>query len=446
LSRAKLADLIALSPADLSKILGRLSPEAAEALLWDWGFRARETQLEPPGDWLVWVFLAGRGSGKTRSGAEWMRERIKQGFGRLGLIAPTAGDARDVMVEGESGLLAVCWQKDHTHSGQFMGRPLYEPSKRRVTWANGAMATLYSADEPERLRGPQHDTLWADELATWRYARETWDNARFGLRLGRSPRTMVTTTPKPISLLRELVKDKNTTISKGSTYDNRANLAPAFLSTIIAKYEGTRIGRQELHAEMLEEAEGALWTRSMLEKCVLEPADDISRIVVAIDPAITAKAESNETGIIVAGRQSARLGKGFVLADLSGRFAPGEWALRSVEALRHFEADRIVAEGNQGGEMVRHTIHTVDANVPVRIVHASRGKAARAEPVAALYEQGRIHHAGPLPELEDQLVTWEPLSGMESPDRLDALVWALTDLFLTGAGTRSLGVAPEVFT
>ncbi len=439
-----LADFADLSPREAKAIFGRLSPESAEALLWDWSFRARPVQLEPLGDWLVWVFLAGRGSGKTRAGSEWVRERVKQGFSRIGLIAPTAGDARDVMVEGESGLLAVSWEKDRTHAGALMGRPHYEPSKRRLTWANGAMATVYSADEPERLRGPQHDTIWADELASWRYCRETWDMASFGLRLGASPRVMVTTTPKPLSVLREIVSDKSTVVSRGSTYDNRANLAPAFLDRMLAKYEGTRLGRQELHAEMLEEAEGALWTRQMIEQCLAPAPDSLSRTVVAVDPAISTGASSNETGIIVAGRDSSRLGKGYVLADLSGRFAPGAWALRVVTAFHDCGADRVVAEGNQGGEMVRHTIHTVDPNVPVRIVHASRGKKARAEPVAALYEQGRIHHAGPLPQLEDQLVTWEPLSDMDSPDRLDALVWALTDLFLTGAGIRSLGVAPEV--
>lgn len=431
---------------DVDALLANLSPEAAEALLWDWRFRAREPQIAPAGDWRNWVFCAGRGSGKTRAGGEWVRERVKQGYTRIGLIAPTAGDARDVMVEGESGLLSVCWKNDQTYEGVPMGVPLYEPSKRRVTWRNGAMCTLYSADEPERLRGPQHDTIWADELAAWRYCRDTWDMAMFGLRLGDDPKTMITTTPKPIAVLREILKDSHTVITRGSTFDNRANLAKPFFENILRKYQGTRLGRQELYAELLEEAEGALWKRADLEKCVRPAPENLGRIVVAVDPAITAKTESNETGIIVAGQEVGRLGHGYVLADLSGRYTPAQWGQVVAKAYHAFGADKIVAEGNQGGEMVRHTIHTGDPNLPVRIVHASRGKAARAEPVAALYEQGRIHHALALPDLEDQLVTWEPLSGMESPDRLDALVWAITELFLGGATIRMVGVGPEVIT
>jgi phage terminase large subunit-like protein len=441
-----LAELATLGPGEAAAAIKRLSPEAAETLLWDWTFRARAEQLAPPDPWQTWVLLAGRGFGKTRTGAEWVRDRVKRGFRRIGLIAPTAGDARDVMVEGESGLLSVCWPKDRTNAGEGMGRPHYEPSKRRVTWANGAMCTLYSADEPERLRGPQHDTIWADELAAWRYCRESWDMSQFGLRLGDNPQALVTTTPKPISVLREILKEAGTVITRGSTFDNRANLARPFFDKIVARYKGTRLGRQELYAELLEEAEGALWKRALIEACARPAPENLARIVVAIDPAITAKAESNETGIVVAGMEAGHLGHGYVLGDCSGRLTPGDWGARAVQAYHDFGADRIVAEGNQGGEMVRHTIHTIDANLPVRIVHASRGKAARAEPVAALYEQGRIHHAGPLPELEDQLVTWEPLSGMESPDRLDALVWALTDLFLGGSVTRRVGVGPEVIT
>lgn len=440
-----LADLAALPPKQAAKILAKLSPRASEALIWDWTFRARPTQLAPEGSWAYWAFIAGRGSGKTRAGAEWVRERVKQGFRRIGLVAPTAGDARDVMVEGESGLLSVCWEKDKTHAGAKMGRPNYEPSKRRVTWENGAMATLYSADEPERLRGPQHDTLWCDETCAWRYVRETWDMAMFGLRLGEDPRTLITTTPKPIKLLREILKNPKTAITRGSTFDNAANLAKPFFDTIVAAYKGTRLGRQELYAELLDEAEGALWSRTTLDQCHLAAPDDLSRIVVAIDPAITAKTESNETGIVICGRESQTLGHGFLLADVSGRYTPGDWGQKAVDSFYHWGADLIVAEGNQGGDMVRHTIKTVDPNVPVRIVHASRGKAARAEPVAALYEQGRIHHSGPFSELEDQLVTWEPLSGMESPDRLDALVWGFTELFLKG-GPRSIGAPPQAFT
>ncbi|MDR3473355.1 MAG: terminase family protein [Devosia sp.] len=398
-------------------------------LLHDWRFLARVAQIAPEGDWQTWLILAGRGFGKTRTGAEWVREQVKEGIGRLHLIAPTASDARDVMVEGESGILSVCWAGDKTLKGEIIGRPSYEPSKRRLTWANGAIATLFSAEEPERLRGPQCEAMWCDELAAWQYLRETWDMAMFGLRLGTRPRTCITTTPKPLKLLREIMASPGTVVTRGSTFDNRANLAAAFLTKIVSKYEGTRLGRQELNAEFMEEAEGALWSRAMVEAAARSgPWPDMKRIVVAVDPAITNKEDSAETGIVGAG-----LGfddRGYVLADRSGRMSPGGWAEAAVSLYRELMADRIVAEGNQGGDLVAFTIHTVDPSVPVEIVHASRGKAARAEPVQGLYEQGRVSHLVPLPELEDQMVNWEPLSGLPSPDRLDALVWALTSLMI----------------
>lgn len=412
--------------------LASLTDDECEALVHDWRFLARDEQTAPDGDWLTWLILAGRGFGKTRTGAEWAREQIKAGVRRLHLIAPTASDARDVMVEGESGLLSVCWAGDKTDTGEPLGRPSYEPSKRRLTWANGAVATLFSAEEPERLRGPQCEAMWCDELAAWKYLRETWDMAQFGNRLGDNPRTCITTTPKPLRLLREIMADQRTVVTRGSTFANAANLAPTFLQAIRDKYEGTRLGRQELDAELLEEAEGALWSRTMIEAARLKgPLPQMKRVVVAIDPAITANEESNATGIVAAG-----LGvddRGYVLSDVSGRYSPGEWAKKAIAELKDKGGDRIVAEGNQGGEMVRHTIHTEWRNAPVTIVHASRGKAARAEPVAALYEQGRVSHAAPLPDLEDQMVNWEPLSGMPSPDRLDALVWALTELMVKQA-------------
>lgn len=412
-----------------ARILADLTDAQLDGLLWDWRFWARAEQIAPEGEWSTWAFLAGRGAGKTRSGAEWVREQIKAGCGRIALVAPTAGDARDVMVEGESGLLAVCWEKDKDHRGAEIGRPDYEPSKRRVTWANGAQAALFSAEEPERLRGPQHDASWCDELAAWKRLRETWDMLQFGLRLGDHPRVMVTTTPKPLALLREILADKSTVISRGSTYDNAANLAAPFLAKVKADYEGTRLGRQELYAELLDQSENALWTRDMIEAARQRGRPEtFRRVVVAVDPAITKSETSDETGIIAAGIDEA--GEGHVLADRSGRYSPQEWAQAAVTLFHEVGADRIVAEGNQGGEMVDHTIRTVWPSAPLRRVHASRGKAARAEPVAALYEQGRVHHHGRLDALEDQLVTWEPLSGMPSPDRLDALVWALTDLMV----------------
>lgn len=398
----------------------------------DWRFWGRPNQLAPEGEWDTWLFLAGRGAGKTRAGAEWIREKVKQGARRIALIAPTSADARKVMVQGESGLLSVCWEGDQTADGVPLGLPDYSPSNRELVWSNGAMATTYSAEEPERLRGPQHDTIWADELAAWKYLRDTWDMAVFGHRLGPRPQTMITTTPKPLALLREILADRGTVLSRGSTFDNTPHLARKFLDKVRRDYEGTRLGRQELFAEILEEAEGALWSRKMIEAARHKGAlPEMSRIVVAVDPAITATEESNETGIIAAGL--GRDGNGYVIADNSGRYSPGKWAKAAVALYREIGADRIVAEGNQGGEMVRHTIQTEWKAAPVTIVHAHRGKQARAEPVAALYEQGRVKHAGGFADLEDQMVNWEPLSGLPSPDRLDALVWGLTELMLDGS-------------
>lgn len=440
-----ISSLASLEPVRRAAILNNLSDDDCESLLHDWRFFARDSQVAPPDLkpdgtlWQIWLILAGRGFGKTRTGAEWIREQVKAGADRVHLIAPTASDARDVMVEGESGLLSVCWDGDRASNGDMLGRPSYEPSKRRLTWANGAVATLFSAEEPERLRGPQAKVMWADELAAWKYLRETWDMAMFGLRLGDQPRVCITTTPKPVSLLRELIKDKRTVVTRGSTFDNAANLAPTFLQSVKDKYEGTRLGRQELHAELLEEAEGALWTRDMLEAARLKGAlPEFKRVVVAIDPAVTAKAESNLTGIVVAGLGID--GRGYVLADVTGRYSPDGWAKAALRAFDHWKADRIVAEGNQGGDLVRHTIHTERRNAPVTIVHAKQGKNARAEPVQALYEQGRISHASQFAELEDQMCTWEPLGDMPSPDRIDALVWALTSLMLGNPETKTTTV------
>lgn len=364
--------------------------------------------------------MAGRGWGKTRTGAETVAEWVRSGkCRRIALVAPTAADARDVMIEGESGLLNV---------GQPQERPTYEPSKRRLTWPNGAIATVFSADKPDRLRGPQHDGAWADEIAAWRYP-EAWDQLMFGLRLGDDPRVVATTTPRPIPLIKELVESDTTHVVRGSTYDNRANLAPAFFEKIIARYEGTRLGRQELYAEILTDVPGALWNRSMIEiGRVAKPPTTLRRIVVSIDPAASANEDSAETGIIVAG--IGEDGHGYVLEDVSLTASPDKWARQAVSAFYVHGADRIVAEVNNGGDMVEHTLRTVDRTVPYKAVRASRGKEIRAEPVAALYEQGRIHHVGYFGPLEDQLCTWLP--GEKSPDRLDALVWALTELMLGG--------------
>jgi predicted phage terminase large subunit-like protein len=417
--------LASLPAALRNDLVARLSPEQAQTLLHDWTFWARGKQLPPPGGWRVWLLLAGRGFGKTRTLAESVREAVESGRARrVALVAPTAADARDVVVEGESGILATAppWN-----------RPIYEPSKRRLTWPNGAIATTYSADEPERLRGPQHDFAVCDELAAWRYP-EAFDQLMFGLRLGADPRAVVATTPKPTTIIRRLLADPTVAVTRGTTYDNRANLAPAFLEQIVRRYEGTRLGRQELLAELLDDVPGALWTRDSIERARLGRGmqPDLSRIVVAIDPAATSGEDADETGIIVAGRDHA--GHGYVLGDLSGRFAPTEWARRAIAAYREHKADRIVAEVNNGGEMVEATLRMVAPDVPFRAVRASRGKVVRAEPVAALYEQGRVHHVGGFATLEDQMCAFtsdfDRAAAGYSPDRVDALVWAFAELIV----------------
>ena len=414
-----------LSKTQQAAILKSLSDQELEALEHDWPWWARANQLPPPGNWRTWLLLAGRGFGKTRSGAEAVRANVTAGRKRIALVGPTAADVRDVMIEGESGLLLI---------GMPGERPRYEPSKRRLTWPNGAIAAAYSADEPERLRGPQHDFAWCDELASWRYP-EAWDMLMFGLRLGNDPRVVVTTTPKPIKIIRELIADPTTAITRGSTYDNRANLAPAFLQQIIRKYEGIRLGRQELNAELLDDVPGALWSRALIEETrwpAPRNVPDLLRIVVAIAPAATSGEEADETGIIVAGKDHD--GHGYVLADQSGRYPPTDWARKAIELYRQHKADRIVAEVNNGGDMVEATIRMVDPNVSVTAVRASRGKVVRAEPVAALYEQRRVHHVGSFPTLEDQMcgftTDFDRKAAGFSPDRVDALVWAFSDLLV----------------
>jgi len=346
----------------------------------------------------------------------------------MALIAPTADDARAVMVEGESGILACSPPGD---------LPLYEPSKRRLTWASGAIATLYSADEPRRLRGPQHDFVWADEICAWEYP-ETWDMAQFGLRLGHNPRAMVTTTPKPGRLLKGLMEGLGTHVTRGSTYANRDNLAPVFFQTIVKKYEGTRLGRQELNAEVLDQAEGALWTRDLVEKTRRSDHPEFKRVVVGVDPAVTKTDTSDEVGLIVGA-----LGvddNGYILADMSAKMTPNETCKNAVGALKAWDGDRIVAEVNNGGDWIELGLRQVDKNVPYKKLHASRGKKARAEPVAALFEQHRCHLVGSFPELEDELCSWEPDGKSASPNRLDALAWVVTELMISGSGASTMRV------
>lgn len=415
------------------KFYKSMKPAELEALWHSWQFLARPEQTLPEGDWSFWLYLAGRGAGKTRTGAETVREWVKRGKMRVGMIAPTAADTRDVMVEGDSGLKSVTWDDDYTYDGKKMGKGLYEPSKRRFTWENGAIASLYSADEAERLRGPQHDALWADELCAWRDPM-TWDLAMFGLRLGQNPQAFISTTPKPVKLIKELIKNPSTIITRGTTYSNKANLAESFFKQIITKYEGTRLGQQELEGKLLEESEEALWSRETLDKTRLKAIPEgiwMKRLVVAVDPATTSKQTSAETGIIIVGLGSDN--HAYVLKDASGRMTPEGWGAKAVKLWRDYQCDSIVAETNQGGDMVKHVFKTVDPNVPVHMVRASRGKQARAEPVSALWEQGRAHIVGNMEELEDQLCQWEPLSGQESPDHLDAMVWGVTHVAISGS-------------
>lgn len=433
----------------------RLAPTTRDqaALLYLWKYWGRPEQFAPLGDWSIWLILSGRGWGKSRTGAEWVREQVESGrCKRLALVARTAADARDVMVEGDSGILKI--------SPPWF-RPVYEPSKRRLTWPNGAIATTFSADEPNALRGPQCDGAWADELAAWKYDRDAWDQLQFGLRLGRDPRVIVTTTPRPTTLVKELLAEARASRSftVGSTYDNAGNLAPRFLKKLLDKYAGTRLGRQEIEGAVLDDAPGALWKRAWIEarrkRAWIEETKTgdklpaFRRVVVAVDPAVSTDAArvqqspakagektkevSAETGIVVVGL--ADDGLGYVLDDLSGQHSPGEWGKRVIEAFDTWKADKVIGEVNNGGNLVEANVIAAARALnrpapPYKAVHASRGKATRADPVVTLYEQGKIVHQGAFPELEDQLCTWDPTAGQKSPDRLDALVWGCTELLV----------------
>lgn len=413
-----LDDLLALPPELRDEALNGLDDADAEAILYDWGGTwARDDQRMPPGLWRVWLIMAGRGYGKTRTGAEAVRRWVRD-YSLVNIIGATADDVRQIMVEGESGLMAICPNAE---------RPEYRPAIRRLDWPNGAKTLLFSADEPERLRGKQSMKLWMDEIASWRRP-DAYDQAMLGLRLGDNPQAVVTTTPRPVRLVRELLAAPTTHVTRGSTYDNARNLAPAFLEQIISKYEGTRIGRQELLAELLDDVPGALWQRKQLDDLRVDKAPDLQRVVVAIDPAATSGEDADETGIVVAGRGAD--GQGYVLADRTCRLSPNGWARRAISAYHMHQANLIVAEVNNGGEMVVLTLRTVDATVPYKAIHASRGKRLRAEPVAALYEQKRVHHVGAFPDLEDQQCNFTPDGYDGSPDRVDALVYALTELML----------------
>jgi len=440
------AQLLADLPEDeREEYLQSLSPEAMAALKYNWEFWARPNQLEPLGDWTTWLILAGRGFGKTRVGAETIRKWVcgdtplaPGRCSRIALVAETAADARDVMVLGESGLLAV-------HPKDF--RPEWSPTNRCVTWPNGAKAWTYNATEPDQLRGPQHDGAWTDELAKFQYAQETWDQLQFGLRLGEHPRQIVTTTPRPIPVVRKLINDKDCIVTRGRTYDNADNLAAPFLKQVEERYSGTRRGRQELEGEVLDDMPGALWNREIIDAARKPECPDLDRIIVAVDPAATSGEEADETGIVAVGFATDSDGnkRGYVLADRSLRGTPDEWAAAAVSLYHELDADRIVAEKNQGGEMVSAVLRAKDRNVPITLVTATRGKVVRAEPISALYEQGRIHHVGRFDKLEDQMCLFTrdvDRSPGNSPDRVDALVWGLTSMFekLTGRRVRKEAV------
>jgi phage terminase large subunit-like protein len=419
--------LAALSERERRTVLEGLSPEELQAMEYAWPLWARPDQLPPPGAWRTWLLLGGRGSGKTRSSAEATRGEVEAGRRRaIGLVGPTADTLRR---DQAAALLEI--------SSPWC-RAVHEPSQRRLVWPNGAVAYLLSSEEPDRIRGLNLDWAWGDELTSWANPEETWSNLQFALRVagptGADPASVISTTPKRDALLRRIMAAPSTVTTRSKTFDNAANLSAATIAHLRETYGGTTLGRQELDAEILEDVDGALWSRAMLDASRVPPRDDMAfkRIVVAIDPAGGKGRANDETGIVVAARGAD--GHGYVLQDLSGRFSPERWASRAVESYHAHRADRIVVEANFGGEMVVATIRAVDPNVPVKTVHASRGKQARAEPVVALYEQHRVHHVGNFPELEDQLCGWNPAASGSSPDRLDALVWALTELMVDDHG------------
>ena len=392
----------------------------ARLLRLKWINLARPKQLTPKGDWSIWLILAGRGWGKTLTGAQDMAWfALNNPDSRLAIVAPTFADGRDTCIEGESGLLSIMDDKIIANYNRSLGE---------IVLHNGSRFKTFSADTPERLRGPQHHRVWCDELGSWKYT-ETWDQMMFGLRLGEHPKVVVTTTPKPIPLIKDLLKRKDTYTTTGSTFENKENLAEASLSQLKEKYEGTRLGRQELYAEVLEDVEGSLWSRDMIESSMVrynEKLPSFKRIVIAVDPAVTANKRSDETGVVVCAEDFQ--GKYYILNDLSGKYSPDAWAKKVVEAYESYKADKVIAEVNNGGDLVERVVKTVDRNVNYKSVRATRGKFVRAEPIAALYEQKRVRHLNRFNLLEDQLCSYNPEITSQSPDRLDALVWGLTEL------------------
>ena len=412
--------------ADLtSEALAALPERRRGMLRYTWGLFARESQKPPPGDWITWLYMAGRGAGKTRTASEWMRQRVNDGAQRIALVGRTPADVRDVMIEGDSGLLNVFPPHE---------RPKYEPSIRRIVFHTGAVGHVYSSEQPDHLRGPQHDTAWCDELATFK-GRDAWDNLQLGLRLG-TPRQIVTTTPRPVAAMRELVGNPHTVLTRDTSYANRANLAPAFFDQVIQMYEGTGRGQQEIMGMLLDSLPGALWTRDMIRHLGEKDKDGmplapeklpaLTRKVIGVDPSLGDGETSDECGIV--GVALAEDKKLYVLGDWSVRASPLKWARRVVDAYHEIKADYILIERNAGGRaLLKANIDSVEAGLPIRAVWAKETKEMRASNPALKYELGEVYHAKPLPELEDQLCTWIPGEG-PSPDRLDALVWAVRSL------------------
>lgn len=418
---------VSQKPEKTRELVEDLGEDGAELVLGDWRFWARGEQIAPnpddAGDWTTWVFLGGRGCGKTRAGAEWCRELVARARAplRIALVAETYADARHTMVEGISGIMNV---------GLPYERPRYLPSLRELRWPGGSRAQIFSSEDPEGLRGPQFHYAWSDEVAKWRRGQETWDMLQLALRLGMRPRQVVTTTPRAVPHLKSILEDPRTIVTHATSFANRANLSDAFFDAVTERYAGTSLARQELGGELIEGREGALFSRADIERGRVAAAPDLSRVVLAVDPPVTAGENADECGLVAAGRAGDHA---FVLADLSlGGASPAAWAAHVVAAAAQYGADRVVVEVNQGGDLIETLLRQIAPNLAVKPVRASRGKVLRAEPVAALYERGLVHHVGGLPRLEDQMAAFdaEGRAGRASPDRVDALVWALTDLML----------------
>lgn len=435
--RSLVEELSDLPPEALRSEFATLDNKKAEKLLYDWSIWARPKQMLPPGDWTGWLYLAGRGSGKTRTAAETVRKWVEEAERpiRIAIVAETAADARDVLVLGESGIMAVSppWNK-----------PIYQPTNRSLKWPNGSQAILFAGEVPDQLRGPQFHKAIVDELAKYRYPQETWDNLEFGLRLGDNPQVIITTTPRPIPIIKSMLTDPNFVVTRGSSYENISNLAPKYIQRVIKKYEGTRLGQQELHADILDDAQGALWSLQMIEPNRVRRAPQMRRLVVGLDPATTSNTDEgtpNETGILVCGLGVD--GCGYVLKDASAVLSPLGWARAAITQVKQWHASGIIAERNQGGDMVKYTLNTIDGSIPITLVWASQNKGMRAQPISALSEQNKIKFLGSFPDLENQLTSLMPdgtYLGTGSPDRADAFVWAMRALMLNlDAGSTDPG-------